>query len=145
MFGSRSGSCPFGAFLAPNANVRTWSPLRRSRLLLSLTPVVRRIHGGAGTAARDKDIIVLVLFRKVAFVKEQAVWVRNRGNEVKRFVMGLLFVVRRKIDIREKWRRFFWILAGMYFWQLELNIKQSIVLTTRTTTLNQIRHDDARF
>ena len=26
MLGSRSGSCPFGAFLAPNANVRTRSP-----------------------------------------------------------------------------------------------------------------------
>jgi len=34
MLGSRSGSCPFGAFLAPNANVRTRSPRLVGSLIL---------------------------------------------------------------------------------------------------------------
>jgi hypothetical protein len=55
MFGSRSGSCPFGAFLAPNAYVRTWSP--RAMLLLLLK---RLIDGEAGEPTTTRFGVVVV-------------------------------------------------------------------------------------
>ena len=54
MFGSRSGSCPFGAFLAPNAYVRTWSP--RAMLLL----LKRLIDGEAGEPTTTRFGVVVV-------------------------------------------------------------------------------------
>ena len=54
MFGSRSGSCPFGAFLAPNAYVRTWSP--RAMLLLLLK---RLIDGEAGEPTTTRFGVVV--------------------------------------------------------------------------------------
>jgi hypothetical protein len=56
MFGSRSGSCPFGAFLAPNAYVRTWSP--RAMLLLLL--LKRLIDGEAGEPTTTRFGVVVV-------------------------------------------------------------------------------------
>jgi len=53
MFGSRSGSCPFGAFLAPNAYVRTWSP--RAMLLL----LKRLIDGEAGEPTTTRFGVVV--------------------------------------------------------------------------------------
>jgi len=58
MFGSRSGSCPFGAFLAPNAYVRTWSP--RAMLLLLLLLLKRLIDGEAGEPTTTRFGVVVV-------------------------------------------------------------------------------------
>ena len=57
MFGSRSGSCPFGAFLAPNAYVRTWSP--RAMLLLLLLLLKRLIDGEAGEPTTTRFGVVV--------------------------------------------------------------------------------------
>ena len=55
MLGSRSGSCPFGAFLAPNANVRTRSP----RLVGSL--ILKVVYALIDDDARPRVLVVVVV------------------------------------------------------------------------------------
>jgi hypothetical protein len=111
MFGSRSGSCPFGAFLAPNAYVRTWSP-RAMLLLLLLKPLIDGEAGEPtttrfgvvvaaptkyGNPARDKadivlrDVVVVVdaingddaMMRLMRVVVEEVVVVVFNKNDMK--------------------------------------------------------------
>ena len=83
MFGSRSGSCPFGAFLAPNAYVRTWSP--RAMLLL----LKRLIDGEAGEPTTTRFGVVVV-----AALTKYGNPARDRADIVLRDVVVVAVVIK---------------------------------------------------
>jgi hypothetical protein len=59
MLGSRSGSCPFGAFLAPNANVRTRSPRLKVGSLILLKVVFALIDDDDDDDARPRGAPII--------------------------------------------------------------------------------------